>query len=73
MHWLTERYCLYTVAGNSVFRAEIHHVPWPLQDAKAEIFENTMAGAAGIKLPEIPPLLHFARQLQVLIWPLVKA
>jgi uncharacterized protein YqjF (DUF2071 family) len=72
-HWLTERYCLYTVARNSVFRAEIHHVPWPLQDAEAEILENTMASAAGIKLPEIPPLLHFAMQLQVLIWPLVKA
>jgi uncharacterized protein len=72
-HWLTERYCLYTVAGNSVSRAEIHHVPWPLQDAKAEIFENTMASAAGIKLPEIPPLLHFSQQLQVLIWPLLKA
>jgi uncharacterized protein YqjF (DUF2071 family) len=72
-HWLTERYCLYTVARNSIFRAEIHHVPWPLQDAEAEIFENTMASAAGIKLPEIPPLLHFAKRLQVLIWPLVKA
>jgi uncharacterized protein YqjF (DUF2071 family) len=72
-HWLAERYCLYTVVRNSAFRAEIHHVPWPLQDAKSEIFENTMASAAGIKLPEIPPLLHFARQLQVLIWPLVKA
>jgi uncharacterized protein YqjF (DUF2071 family) len=72
-HWLTERYCLYTVARNSAFRAEIHHVPWPLQDAQAEIFENTMAIAAGIKLAEIPPLLHFAKRLQVLIWPLVKA
>jgi uncharacterized protein len=72
-HWLTERYCLYTVTRNSAFRAEIHHVLWPLQDAEAEIFENTTARAAGIKLPEIPPLLHFARQLQVLIWPLVKA
>ena len=72
-HWLTERYCLYTVARNSAFRAEIHHVPWPLQDTEAEILENTMASAAGIKLPEIPPLLHFARQLQVLIWPLLKA
>jgi uncharacterized protein YqjF (DUF2071 family) len=72
-HWLTERYCLYTVARNSVLRAEIHHLPWPLQDAQAEIFENTMASAAGIKLPEILPMLHFAKRLQVLIWPLVKA
>ena len=69
-HWLTERYCLYTVANNSVFRAEIHHEPWPLQDAEAEISMNTLGKAAGITLPEIPPLLHFAKKLQVLIWPL---
>lgn len=69
-HWLTERYCLYTVRGRSVFRAEIHHEPWPLQDAEAEFGENTMAKAAGIELPEIPPVLHFAKRLRVLVWPL---
>lgn len=72
-YWLTERYCLYTVVGNSVFRAEIHHAQWPLQDAEAEISENTIAAAAGIKLPEIPPLVHFSKELRVLIWPLKKA
>ena len=69
-HWLTERYCLYTVAGGSVYRSEIHHEPWPLQDAEAEISTNTMARAAGISLPEIPPLVHFSKKLRVLIWPL---
>jgi uncharacterized protein YqjF (DUF2071 family) len=69
-HWLTERYCLYTTTGRSTFRAEIHHVPWPLQDAEAEIEVNTMAGAAGITLPDVPPLLHFSRKLEVLVWPL---
>lgn len=67
-HWLTERYCLYTVAGGRVYRGEIHHEPWPLQDAEAEIEENSMASAAGISLPEHSPLLHFARKLQVLLW-----
>jgi uncharacterized protein YqjF (DUF2071 family) len=67
-HWLTERYCLYTVVGGRVYRGEIHHEPWPLQDAEAFIEENTMAEAAGISLPERVPLLHFARQLRVLIW-----
>ena len=71
-HWLTERYCLYTVFGGSVYRAEIHHQQWPLQDAQAEISENTMASAAGIELPNIPPLLHFSRKLDVLVWPLRK-
>jgi uncharacterized protein len=70
--WLTERYCLYTVVDGQVFRGEIHHAPWPLQAAAAEIQENTMAAAAGISLPSHPPLLHFAKRLEVLIWPLVK-
>ena len=72
-HWLTERYYLYTLVRNSVFRAEIHHEPWPLQDAEAETSENTMARAAGIQLTEIPPLLHFSGKLDVLIWPLKRA
>jgi len=72
-HWLTERYCLYTVVGDSVYRAEIHHEQWPLQDAVAEIPVNTMAAAAHIELPRIPPLTHFSKRLHVLIWPLKKA
>jgi len=71
-HWLTERYCLYTVFGVSLFRAEIHHEPWPLQDAEAEISANTIAADAGIQLAEVPPLLHFSKRLEVLIWPLRK-
>jgi uncharacterized protein YqjF (DUF2071 family) len=71
-HWLTERYCLYTARGGSLYRAEIHHRPWPLQNAEAEIETNTMAQAAGIMLPQAVPLLHFAKRLEVLVWPLRK-
>ena len=72
-HWLTERYCLYTVVGGQIYRGEIHHAPWPLQDAEARIEKNTMATAAGVVLPSTPPLLHFAKRLAVLVWPLKKA
>jgi uncharacterized protein YqjF (DUF2071 family) len=67
-HFFTERYCLYTVDGGKVARGYIHHLPWSLQDAEAEIDVNTMAQAAGIVLPETKPLLHFSRMLEVLIW-----
>jgi uncharacterized protein YqjF (DUF2071 family) len=72
-HWLTERYCLYTTHRNAVYRGEIHHQPWPLQDAEGEFETNTVAAAAGIALPETPPVRHFARRLEVLIWPLLPA
>jgi uncharacterized protein YqjF (DUF2071 family) len=72
-HWLTERYCLYTIHRGQLCRGEIHHPPWPLQDADAEFETNTMAAAAGIVLPASKPLLHFARRQDVLIWPLQRA
>jgi uncharacterized protein len=72
-HWLSERYCLYTVHKNQIYRGDIHHPQWPLQDAEAEFESNSVAAAAGISLPDTRPLLHFARRLEVLIWPLARA
>ncbi|WP_309122062.1 DUF2071 domain-containing protein [Paenibacillus sp.] len=70
--WLTERYALYIVRRGGVYRGDIHHEPWPLQLAQADIRSNTMAAAAGIALPEEPPLLHYAHRLDVLFWTLEK-
>jgi uncharacterized protein len=67
-HWLTARYCLYAHDAGAVYRAEIHHAPWPLQPATAELSVNTMAESHGIRLPERPPLLHFADCLQMVAW-----
>ena len=70
-HWLTERYCLYTVDRQQrPYRGEIHHIPWPLQRATATIDHNTIATAAQISLPSGPPLCHYAQELVVLVWPL---
>jgi uncharacterized protein len=67
-HWLTERYCLYTVARGMLYRGEIHHAPWPLQAGSVEIEVNTMAEATGIRLPRDPSHTHFARELDVVAW-----
>ena len=69
-NWLSERYCLYTVASDGVYRAEIHHQQWPLQDAEARLELNTVAAAAGIPPLQGQPLFHFSKKLEVLIWPL---
>lgn len=70
-HWLTERYCLYSIGrkGN-LFRGDIHHMPWPLQPAFADIEVNSMAAASGIDLPDTEPVLHFAKRLDVVVWPI---
>ena len=72
-HFLTERYCLYTVDESfHARRLQIHHPPWPLQKAEAAITVNTMAEAAGIRLPSTAPLLHFARRQDMVAWPMEK-
>ncbi|MGH3103150.1 MAG: YqjF family protein [Gaiellaceae bacterium] len=69
-HFLVERYCLYAVdEGGALHQAEIHHGPWPLQAAAAEVDLNTMAPDP-IALPDEAPLLHFSRRQDVVLWPL---
>ena len=66
--WLVERYCLYAPHKARLYCAEIHHVPWPLQEARAVFEVNTMTQAAGIELPAVDPICHFAKELDVLVW-----
>jgi uncharacterized protein YqjF (DUF2071 family) len=68
-YFLTERYCLYAVNHRHIpYRLDIHHPPWPLQSADAQIGVNTMADAAGIRLPATAPLLHFAKRQDMVCW-----
>ena len=72
-HWLAERYCLYTLdARAELLRADIHHPPWPLQLAEADLRRNTMTRPLRIDLKG-SPLLHFARRQDVVIWRLARA
>ncbi len=66
--FITDRYCLYTTdLAGALYSAEIHHEPWPLQPAEAEIELNTIAPVA---LPDEQPLLHFSARQDVVLWPL---
>ena len=66
-HFLSERYRLYADDGRA--RADIHHAPWPLQEADGEVALQTVS-----PVPlEGEPLLHYAGRLDVLIWPLAPA
>lgn len=70
-HWLTERYCLFCQSASGAFYCgDIHHAPWPLQPAEAEIEENTMLTPLGVDVPTANPLLHFAKSIDVALWPL---
>lgn len=69
LEWfLTERYCLYASDGVDLYRAEIHHPPWPLQQGEAVVELNTLA-PPGVAL-DGPPLVHYAHRQDVVVWPL---
>ena len=71
-HFLTERYCLYTADPRGrILRAEIHHRPWPLHRAEAELDCCTYLEAAGFEPPSGEPLLHFSPRIDVAVWRLL--
>ena len=68
-YFLTERYCLYALDhGARPYRLQIHHPPWPLQSAEAEIAVNTMLNPLELRLPQEPPLLHYSRRQDMVAW-----
>jgi len=68
-HWLTERYCLYAQSrAGALYRADVHHAPWLLQQAEAVIHENDLFRPHGLPVAGDPALLHFARRLDVVLW-----
>lgn len=72
-HWLTERYCLYSVnAEGAVHVGEIHHLPWQLQPAELRTRVNSMAASHDLALPDMEPVITYTEKLDVLLWPLRK-
>lgn len=68
-YFLTERYCLYAADGRErILRGDIHHGPWRLQAAEAELTSNTMPEADGIYLPPMKPILHFSKRQDMVAW-----
>ena len=67
-HWLTERYCLYTLDEEErTWRGEIHHPPWPLREASARVRRNSMGEQVGLALAG-DPLLHYSARQDVALW-----
>jgi uncharacterized protein len=69
--WCTERYSLFSLATDrQLLRLDIEHKRWPLQPGVTDVVKNTMAVAAGFALPKEPPVVHFAKSLDVVgRWP----
>ena len=68
--FLTERYVLYAENNEQLYRAQIHHQPWPLHTAELIKFNTNILEANGLPQPVEEPLLHYAEEVNVDIWPL---
>ncbi|HEV7377944.1 MAG TPA: DUF2071 domain-containing protein [Pyrinomonadaceae bacterium] len=70
--FLTERYCLYAAHKQKLYRCRIFHQPWPLQKAELSTLSSTMIESHGLPTPEDAPLLHYAEEISVDIWPITE-
>jgi len=70
-HFLVERYILYSVdSDHRLHRARVHHQPYPVQRADVLGLEETLIWAAGIRRAEELDLRHYAREVNVKVYPL---
>ena len=72
-HFLVERYVLYAEDEHrQLHRARVHHQPYPLQRAEVGRLEETLVWAAGIRRPDEVAYRHYAREVDVKVYPLQK-
>jgi uncharacterized protein YqjF (DUF2071 family) len=66
--FLTDRYSLDTEHNGKLYRARIHHQPWPLQSARLNSLDSSMIESHSLPAPAGDPLLHYCEELNVEIW-----
>lgn len=67
--FLVERYCLYATTERRLYRARIHHAPWPLCAAEVLKLESSMLESHGLPTPTNAPLVHAQGEaLDVEVW-----
>lgn len=72
-HFLVERYILYAEdEQRALHRARVHHRPYPLQKAHVHELDETLVWASGVRRPEGGALRHYAREVNVKVYPLEK-
>jgi uncharacterized protein YqjF (DUF2071 family) len=70
-HFLCERYILYAQDDDrQLHRARVHHQPYPLQRAEVSQLDETLVWAAGLRRAEGVGLRHYAREVNVKVYPL---
>jgi len=69
-HFLAERYILYAYARSRLYTGQVHHTPYPLQQAELLALDASLLEAANLARPDTQPLVHYASGVDVRIFPL---
>jgi uncharacterized protein YqjF (DUF2071 family) len=67
--FLTARFRLYAERAGRIWKADIAHPPWPLQEASVVTIEETLVCAAGLPAPRGEALAHYAKRVDVQVGP----
>ncbi len=69
-HFLVERYLLHLEKGGRIWTGQVHHTPYPVQQAKVLEIEDEIVGASGLPVSGAPPIVHYAEGVDVDIYDL---
>jgi hypothetical protein len=58
--FLVENYSFFTSDGTNLYRGDIRHEPWPLQDAELDLRSSSLFAANGFERPDDRPLAHYS-------------
>jgi uncharacterized protein YqjF (DUF2071 family) len=72
-HFLIERYILYAQDDRrDLYRARVHHQPYPIQKVEVTELTESLIWAAGLRRHDAMGLHHYAREVNVKVYPLEK-
>ena len=69
--FLIERYALYTVRGNRLYRGELHHQPWRVRSAEPVHVDVGVVNDAGLT-PVGTPHVLVGEPVDVTVYPLTR-
>jgi uncharacterized protein YqjF (DUF2071 family) len=58
--FLVENYSFFTGTDGALYRGDIRHDPWPLQEGEVTIHSSTLFEANGFERPEESPLVYYS-------------
>jgi len=72
-HFLIERYLLYSTDAQQIYVGQVHHKPYSLSPATISNLREDLVLSAGIRRPTVEPIVHFAKGVEVEIFPILLA